>query len=91
MTMKVDGIFNIKKRGKVIAGSTLWTDNVYFTNGQILACGDKKWRVIGVDSFRQGCFGMAPTWRHHGLQLEPIGHSDQPNVGDELTLSSTSS
>jgi hypothetical protein len=81
--MKVDGIFNIKKRGKVITGSSPWEDKVYHKIGDILICGEKRWRVVAVDSIHQGCFSV-PTTRWHGLQLEPIDHEDQPNIGDEL-------
>lgn len=82
--MKVDGIFNIKGRGKVITGATPWEDKVFHKLGDILVCGDRKWRVTGVDSIHQGCFGFAPTTRMHGLQLEPIDHNEQPNIGDDL-------
>jgi len=84
--MKVDGIFNIKGRGIVITGVTIWEDKVFHTIGQMLTCGDRAWCVVAIDRFHQGCFG-APTPtdnRYHGLQLEPIGHDKQPNIGDEL-------
>jgi hypothetical protein len=84
--MKVDAIFNIKGRGKVITGITLWGDNVFHTLGQTLTCGDRAWRVVAVDKFHRECFGMLlPTdMRYHGLQLEPIDHDEMPNIGDEL-------
>lgn len=81
--MKVDGIFNIKVRGKVITGATPWNDNVQYKIGDVLTCGDKKWKVVAVDRIHQGCFSV-PTTRYHGLQLEPIDHADQPQVGDDL-------
>jgi hypothetical protein len=81
--MKVIGIFNIKKRGTVISGVSPYRDNVSHKNGDILSCGDKSWKVIAVDRFHQGCFGV-PKERYHGLKLEPIDHDSQPNVGDEL-------
>ena len=81
--MKVTGLFNIKSRGTVITGVSPWQDNLSHKNGDVLSCGDKKWMVVGVDHFRQGCFGI-PKERHHGLQLQPIDHDSQPNVEDEL-------
>ncbi len=81
--MKITGIFHIKQRGPLISGVSDWQDNLSHKNGDILSCGDKKWRVIAVDRFYQGCFGI-PKERYHGLQLQPIDHSDQPKEGDVL-------
>jgi hypothetical protein len=81
--MKIHGVFDLKIRGKVVAGRSPWTDNVWHKIGDVLICGDKKWRVIAVDTIFQGCFSI-PTTRMHGLQLEPIDHNEQPNIGDDL-------
>ena len=82
--MIVNGIFNIKKLGNLITGTTPWEDNIQYTLGQVLTCGDKKWRIIAISHFRQGCFGMPPSKRIHSFQLAPIDHEDQPNIGDDL-------
>ena len=82
--MIVDGVFNLKNI-KVITGSTPWEDNIQHKIGDVLTCGDKKWKVSAVDKMHQGCFGVSTTsTRHHGLKLDPIDHDSQPQVGDDL-------
>jgi hypothetical protein len=81
--MTVMGIFHIKKIGTVVSGHSPWKDNLSYKIGDIVICGDKQWKVVGVDRFHQGCFGI-PDVRYHGLKLEPIGHDEQPKENDVL-------
>jgi hypothetical protein len=81
--MEVTHIYDIKELGKLFTGKSRWEDEVYHQNGDVLSCGSKKWRVTAVSHFRQGCFGV-PQYRLHSLKLEPIDHTDFPQVGDVL-------
>ncbi len=79
----ITGTFTFKDGRKVVSATSAWNNNVNLVLGEILICGDKKWQVVAIDHFRQGCFGV-PTTRHHGFGLKPIDHDDQPEVGNVL-------
>jgi hypothetical protein len=81
--MEVTHIYDIQKLGTLFTGKSRWEDEVYHRIGDVLTCGSKKWKVIAVSHFRQGCFGI-PQYRLHSLKLEPIDHEDFPQVGDVL-------
>jgi len=81
--MKVFDILKLKDGIKVVCGESLWDDNITHKVDDILVCGEKRWQVVSVDHLHQGCFGV-PTTRWHALQLQPIGHSDLPNIDDIL-------
>jgi hypothetical protein len=73
-----------KKGTKIIDGESPWNVNLTHMEGQILSCGAKQWRVSKVDKIHHCCFVGTPQTRRHCLILEPLGHQDQPNVGDIL-------
>jgi len=82
--MKVEGLFNIKKRGVVVLCTYTVETLPKFKMGDTLSCGDKKWKVTGIGFPHDSCFGPPPEKRFLDVILEPIDHNDQPNVGDEL-------
>lgn len=81
--MIIKDIFNIKKMGRVILGESKWEDEEFYNLKQIVVCKDKKYKVILINRIHQGCFSI-PEKRMHGLVLEPIDHTDLPNIGDEI-------
>ena len=81
--MLVIGIFTFSNGTKAISGETIWEDNVSHRVGQVLTCGSKQWKVVAINRIYQGCFSK-PEKRYHDLKLEPINHTDQPNVDDRL-------
>lgn len=81
--MIVKGIFHHSDGSKTVDGLSPWRANIQHQVGDILTCGNRQWKVVAVSYWRQGCFGE-PINRFHTLKLEPIGHSDLPNEGDEL-------
>jgi hypothetical protein len=82
--MKINYSFPFKNGFQfMIDGSTLWNDNVVFNIGDILVCGDKKWKMVGINPIFEGCFGI-PKYRTHLLELEPLNHQERPQVGDLL-------
>lgn len=81
--MEITHVYQLKELGQVFTGKSRWDDEVYHRIGDILACGSKKWKVIGVSHLRQGCFSV-PTTRLHSVKLEPIDHDEFPQVGDVL-------
>ena len=81
--MKVKSVYFVKKLGTIVDGISSWNDELQHKQGDVLVCGDRSWTVSRVDRIHQSCFGV-PKERRHTLILEPIGHSEQPNVGDEL-------
>ena len=84
MIMKVD--FTSKVLGKtVVSFISPWEKQLAFENGNVIACGDKNYKVISVDSIFQGCFG-APKNRMHSLMVEPMGHESVPQVDEEINL-----
>jgi hypothetical protein len=81
--MKVVSVINIQARGPCVCGESPWEEGLEHKMGDVLSCGEKQWRVRGLSLIHQSCFG-APKTKYHNLLLEPIGHDEQPNVGDEL-------
>ena len=81
--MEITHIYDIKELGKLFTGKSRWEDKVYHRIGDVLSCDSKKWKVTAVSHIRQGCF-TTPTTRLHSVKLEPIDHTDFPQVGDVL-------
>lgn len=81
--MKVDIVYTFKDKSVAITGDTPWEDEVSFKVGEIIHCGEKRWRITDVNHCHQGCFGV-PDNRYHGLKIEPIDHSEYPNKGDDI-------
>ena len=80
--LKVIGVFNIRKIGRVIAAEFVEEPGMVFPIkiGDSLTDGTNTWKITDIDRFRRGCFGYSPL--KGGLKLE--GEPD-PEEGVILT------
>jgi hypothetical protein len=81
--MQITHIYDIKKIGRLIYGWSRWEDRIIHQIGDTLTCENKKWKVVAVSYVRQGCFSV-PQKRLHSLKVEPIDHTEGPQIGDVL-------